>query len=133
MIEEWRGIPSVPKYEASSLGRLRSVKYESKMPYGGNRFYGGNITLGTWNKTRYVIFIKGYGNKKVARLICEAFHGSPPFPNAVCMHIDENARNNRPDNLRWGTQKENLNFPGFIAYCKNRIGENSPRVKSGNV
>jgi hypothetical protein len=43
--------------------------------------------------------------------------------------MDEDALNNRPSNLRWGTQKENLNMPGFIEYCRARKGENSPRAK----
>jgi hypothetical protein len=29
------------------------------------------------------------------------------------MHVDEDSRNNKPTNLKWGTQKQNLNFPGF--------------------
>lgn len=66
---------------------------------------------------------------KVHRLVCEAFNGPPPFQGAVCMHLDEDYRNNRPDNLAWGTQKENLNAPGFIAYCRSRTGENSPTAK----
>jgi hypothetical protein len=45
------------------------------------------------------------------------------------MHLDENAANNRATNVRWGTQKENLNAEGFIAYCRNRVGENSPTIK----
>jgi hypothetical protein len=42
------------------------------------------------------------------------------------MHIDDDEKNNRPENLRWGTQKENLNTPRFIAYCHSRVGDNSP-------
>ena len=62
-------------------------------------------------------------------MVCEAFNGPPPFEGAVCMHLDENSTNNRSDNLAWGTQKENLNAPGFIAHCRGRTGENSPGVK----
>lgn len=75
------------------------------------------------------MFTKKFGNVKIHRLVCEAFHGPPPFPNAVVIHFNENALDNRPENLRWGTQKENLNMPGFIAYCKSRTGENNPYVK----
>jgi hypothetical protein len=46
------------------------------------------------------------------------------------MHLNENSDDNRPENLAWGTQKQNLNAPGFIAYCKSRTGENSPTAKS---
>jgi HNH endonuclease len=69
------------------------------------------------------------GEHKVHRLVAEAFLGPPPFDGAVVMHIDENAANNRPSNLRWGSQKENLNAAGFIEYCKSRTGVNSPIVK----
>ena len=67
--------------------------------------------------------------RKVHQLVCEAFHGPRPFEKAVVIHIDENAHNNRPENLKWGTQKENLSAPGFIEYCRSRSGEDSPRVK----
>ena len=76
------------------------------------------------------IFNKKFGNIKIHRLVCEAFHGIAPFDRAVVLHLDENALNNRPENLRWGTQKENLNMPNFIKYCKSRTGENSPVAKS---
>ena len=46
--------------------------------------------------------------RKVHQLVCEAFHGPKPFPDAVVIHRDEDAHNNRPENLLWGTQKENL-------------------------
>jgi len=65
---------------------------------------------------------------KVHRLVCEAFNG-PPFEGAVCMHLDSDYKNNKPENLAWGTQKENLNHPAYIAYCKTRVGKNSPTYK----
>lgn len=37
--------------------------------------------------------------------------------------------NNTESNLEWGTQKQNLNAPGFIEYCKSRLGKNSPSAK----
>ena len=42
------------------------------------------------------------------------------------MHLDENSKNNVPGNLKWGSQKENLNAVGFIEYCKSRTGDASP-------
>lgn len=77
--------------------------------------------LGAW--------LRGVGNVKIHRMVCEAFHGLAPFEKAVVIHIDENALNNRADNLKWGTQKENLNAPGFKEYCRNRMGAESPRAK----
>ena len=78
---------------------------------------GGEPTFGVWNKHdgRFTTTYKGK-TYKVARLICEAFHGPAPEDRPVCMHLDENAANNRADNLAWGTQKENLNAPAVKAY-----------------
>ena len=53
----------------------------------------------------------GIGNVKVHRMVCEAFHGPAPAGKPYVLHIDENAHNNRPENLKWGTQKENLRMP----------------------
>lgn len=85
--------------------------------------------MGQWDGKRYLYARRGNKTLKVARLVCEAFHGSPPDGSSVCMHMDENSRNNRPENLAWGTQKENLNAPGFIEYCKGRTGDSSATAK----
>ena len=129
MIESWKTIPSEPDLEASSLGRIRVIPYESAMPYGGVRVYGGVPTWGQWDGNRFIYCRKHHKTLRVARLVCEAFNGVAPNGMKICLHKDENAANNQPDNLKWGTQKENLNCPKFIAYCKTRTGENNPYVK----
>lgn len=126
--ETWRAVPSVPGVLASSLGRLMVAPYQARLPNGGSRQYGGAPTTGQWDGARYIYPHKGRTHK-VARLICEAFNGPCP-PGLRCLHKDENARNNKPDNLKWGTQKENLNAPGFLEYCRGRTGENSPTAKA---
>lgn len=134
--EQWRPVPSCPGMLASSWGRIKLPERTARMPHGGLRVYKTRPSLGT--KTRasktarreyYGIRTREWGNKKVHRLVCEAFHGPPPFEGAVVIHRDENALNNRPENLKWGTQKENLNAPGFIKYCKSRVGDDNPYVK----
>jgi hypothetical protein len=102
--------------------------YTATLPRGGVRQYGGVPVGGAWDGKRY-IYCFGGKTYKLARLVCEAFNGPPPEGRDVCMHLDEDSRNNRPSNLAWGTQRENLNAPGFIAYCRARTGENSPAVK----
>jgi hypothetical protein len=101
------------------------------MPAGGFRPYGGEPHFGVWNKTDQR-FITVYKKKtyKVHRLVCEAFNGAPPDDKSVCMHLDENSANNRPGNLAWGTQKENLNADGFVVYRNASIGDHSPTTKS---
>ena len=129
-VETWRVVPSLPEYLASSLGRVMRVPHVVEIVRGARRQYGGQPTFGTWRKSedRYAIMFRRK-NYKVARLICEAFVGPPPFAGAVCMHLDENSRNNAASNLAWGTQAENLNAPGFLAYCRSRVGEDSPTRK----
>jgi len=126
--EIWRRSPSNPDLMVSSHGRVMVIPYSKPMPYGGERSYGGVPTYGQWDGERYVYTRRGKKTLKVARLVCEAFNG-PPDDGQMCLHEDEDSRNNRPDNLRWGTNKENLNYPGYLEYCRSRIGHNSPVVK----
>ena len=130
----WKIVPSYPSLEASDAGLVRITPYTGAMPNGGFRTYGGKAMTGVWAGSRYIIRIHLVGKSlKVARLVCEAFHGPAPEGKPYVLHIDENARNNKPDNLMWGTQKENLNAPGFLAYCRGRIGEKSSRFKGRHL
>lgn len=126
--EEWRAVPSFPGLFASSRGRIKGSTFEGKMPRNGVRTYHPKPWAGSWDGERFIFNFRGK-NGKVARAVCEAFHGPAPFERAVVMHLDENSRNNAPANLRWGTQKENLNAPGFLAYCRGRTGVNNPFLK----
>ena len=128
-IESWALVPSYPGVLASSLGRIMVDPYEAPTPKGyGVIVYGGKPTKGQWDGNRFLYSRCGYKTMRVHRLVCEAFNGKPK-PGQVCMHLNEDASDNRPENLAWGTQKQNLNAPGFIAYCKSRTGENSPYRK----
>lgn len=131
-------IKTIPGALARSDGRIKLPETKAAMPHGGERTYKTKWVLGVrWkaSKTaRHEYFGTRYRGKnyKVHRLICEAFHGPAPEGKPVVLHLNENSLDNRPENLRWGTQKENLNMPGFIAYCKSRTGERSPTVKGRN-
>ena len=134
--EIWKPVPSKPGIIASSWGRIKFPDREARMPHGGIRKYKTKPTSGT--KTRagktarhqyYGVYNKFFGNVKVHRAVCEAFHGPAPAGREIVLHLDENALNNRPENLKWGTQKENLNAPGFIEYCKSRTGDDNPFIK----
>lgn len=133
--EVWKDIPSLPGVKASSHGRILAPECTALMPRGNERTYKTKPISGVRRKAnkeaKHVYFGWLYRGKnyKVHRLICEAFHGVPSKESAIVIHLDENGLNNRSDNLRWGTQKENLNMPKFIEYCKGRTGENSPAIK----
>ena len=128
-------IPSIPGALANDLGQIKLPESISQMPNGGERAYKTKWIFGVRRKAsrgaRHEYFGVMYRGKnyKIHRLICEAFHGPPPPDCKVVIHIDENAKNNKPENLKWGTQKENLNMPGFIEYCRGRTGEDNPFVK----
>lgn len=134
--EVWRIVPHLPGVLASNMGRIQLPIKEAKMPNGGIRQYVTHPTLGTITCSKKGathqyrnIYNRTFGNMKVHQLVCEAFHGKPK-DGQVVIHKDENALNNRASNLRWGTQKENLNMPKFIAYCRSRTGDKSP-VRKG--
>lgn len=120
--EVWKPVPSVPGLSASSWGRIRIDPYEQPMPNGGVRRYEGQPTYGAWEEDgrRFKTKFKKR-TLKVHILVCEAFNGPKPFPKAVVMHDDEDGSNNVPENLKWGTQKENLNYPGFKAGVSERL------------
>ena len=128
-------IKSICNALANDLGQVKWPESTALMPYGGVRVYKTKWIFGTKTKAsknaRYLYMGTLYRGKnyKVHRLICEAFHGPAPEGHNVVIHLDEDSTNNRPENIKWGTQKENLNSPGFIEYCKSRTGENSPRTK----
>lgn len=122
--EIWLPVPSKPGLRASSWGRIWLPEREAQMPYGGTRRY---VTKPVWGvirrshpKAKHAyrgVYTQHMGNIRVHQAVCEAFHGPRPDCCTDVLHIDENALNNRPENLRWGTRKENMNAPGHLAYC----------------
>lgn len=123
MAEVWKPVPSLEGVLASSEGRILLPPRHAPLHHGGFRIYTpkpvrGVVTRASRSASHSYrgIYSKFFGNIKVHRAVCEAFHGPPPSADAVVIHIDENAHNNRPENLKWGTQKENLNMPKIKAY-----------------
>lgn len=142
--EIWKPVPSEPGVLASSWGRVLQAPGHAPLPNGGFRTYlpeprYGQISRSskTASHSYYHVMLKRYGSgprqqpRKVHQLVCEAFHGPKPFEGAVVIHLDEDAHNNRPENLKWGTQKENLNMPKFKAWqsCPDR----NARIAAGKA
>lgn len=46
-------------------------------------------------------------NRFVHDVVALAYHGPRPSADHEVRHLDGNGKNNRPDNLKWGTQEEN--------------------------
>lgn len=148
MSEIWKPVPSYPGMLASSHGRILMPPRHAPMARGGYRTYMTKPLVGALDTTkrRKVDGAGGYRivmitvfdpegkrkqtPKRVSILVCEAFHGPRPKGLDV-MHLDGNSLNDRPENLGWGTRKENLNHSEFIAFCRRRVGINSPSVNAG--
>lgn len=135
MDEIWKPVPSFPGVMASNWGRIMLPPSEAIMPHGGKRSYipkpvYGSVARSNKNAKHVYrnVFNRKLGNIKVHRAVCEAFHGPCP-PGLETLHKDEDGLNNRPENLEWGTRKQNLNAAGFIAYCRSRTGDNNPYRK----
>ena len=133
--EIWNPIPSIPGAFASSIGRVwfPPKRKTALMPTGGTRTYKTAPTFGTEEKSatarsgsgRRMIINKRGKNYKIHRLVCEAFHGSPPSSKHIVMHLNEEPTDNRAENLKWGTRKENQNFPKVKKAFRARVGDNS--------
>jgi|DEB0MinimDraft_6_1074348.scaffolds.fasta_scaffold03372_3 hypothetical protein len=111
---QWKPIPTYNNYEVSNLGQVRNKitgKLLSQATKKGNHPYQ-RVHLCQDGKAKYLL---------VHRLVLEAFVG--PCPNGQqCLHLDSNPRNNRLDNLKWGTPVENHS-------TINRSGERNGRSK----
>jgi len=58
------------------------------------------------DKDGYSIVWMGGKKRKVHRVVCRAFHGTPP-EGYVARHKNGDTSNNRASNLQWGTTSDN--------------------------
>lgn len=86
----------------------------------------------------HVVVREGVGRsskKKVPvhRLVLLAYHGEPAHPSLVGRHLDGNPLDNRPENLAWGTVRDNIadSIRHGTAVCL-RLGEEAPGAKLSN-
>jgi hypothetical protein len=104
MTTMWRPVKGFPDYEISNDGRARRVT-------GGMGATPGRELKPIVSHNGYHRFALVRGGKvkvrQAHRLVAQAFIGDPPFKGALVLHWDGNPVNNRVENLRWGTQKEN--------------------------
>jgi len=117
-------------YEVSNLGRIKSI----------SRKYHPNETIlkqHEYGNYGHMMVILSKKNKHetlaVHRLVLESFIGLRP-KNMECRHLDGNAKNNRLENLRWGTPKENCadkiaHGKQFKFDPKKSIGSNNIKAK----
>ena len=115
MNEEWRDIPGYEgKYQASSLGRIRSMTRPITqigrwgLPF--TRVVKGRLLKPAANKYNphlYVVLGHGADGSPVHQLVARTFLGPCP-PGEEVRHLDGNAANNAVDNLCYGSRTENI-------------------------
>lgn len=96
MNEIWKPIPDCDGYFASNKGRIKNENTKTIFKnYINNKGYAKiSIIDGGIRKT-----------KSVSRLVASAFHGKND--KKMVLHTNGNPADNRPENLRYGTAKEN--------------------------
>lgn len=126
---KFRTVPWDEGYRVGSDGSVWSrVK---QIPRGGARGTR-SIIGGEWRELRrapsgpyYSVRIRGR-NHLVHRLILMAFVGKPN-PGEECRHLNGDGTDNRIENLRWGTRKEN--HRDSYQHGTRIMGEDHPRAK----
>ena len=94
MVEVWHGIKDHPLYEVSNYGNVRNRKTS-------------HVLTPMWNgRAKVRLSTKPRIDRDVAHLVAEYFIGSRPI-GYVIMHLDDNPKNNRVTNLKWGTHRDN--------------------------
>jgi hypothetical protein len=107
-IERWREIPNTGgAYEASSLGRLRSV---ARLNARGRNIKGKILSPAPAGRGYLQVTLYVNGKKKRKYIHCgvlEAFVGQCP-EGMESRHLDGCMTNNKPTNLCWGTHIQNM-------------------------
>lgn len=116
MIELWKNIPGIDGYQASNLGRIRSVHRTVNVTYSDiknkRRTVQARIlkVCNTYmnGKQHYATVRLNGKTRAVHRLIALSFLGPPPFgPKSEVNHKDGNKHNNALSNLEWCSKSMN--------------------------
>lgn len=112
-VEIWKAIPGWEGlYEVCAASQeVRSVDRFVRAGPDRWRLAKGKILSPVLANNGYMVLgLRRNGAHKLRYLhaiICEAAHGPRPSSRHVVRHLNGNCIDNQPDNLAWGTQKEN--------------------------
>lgn len=127
--ERWKKIPSFPRYEISTHGRMRSIRYKGKsLPRAVTPIVGKD---GYYKISIY----DPLGVRKTcrrARLILETFVGPCPLGKQAA-HLNGNRVDDRLDNLAWVTSKENHSHKKIHGTTSQGINNPKARLSERDV
>jgi hypothetical protein len=125
---EWKPIPGLPGYEASSQGRIRKNVYIDRR---GNCRKAKELTLTQHPEGYLSVYVREQRrNVLVHRLVAAAFKGEPDARLQV-NHLNGNKTDNRPANLEWVTPSANMRHAVRVLgrNIGNRPGEGNNAAK----
>lgn len=110
MYEEWKPVKGYEGfYEASTMGRIRSVTRYINRSRGGLQMSRGMVLRQNHNGSYYSVGISKYGKQKtvaVHKMVMEAFSQRPVWAEEI-NHINHNSLDNHLSNLEWCTVLQN--------------------------
>lgn len=124
--EVWRPVPDVPGYSVSDRGRVRSEDRMIWTLQGPKRRKGRVLSPVKAGAGYLTVALGTYRRDYVHRLVLEAFLGPCP-EGEECRHLDGDPRNNRLDNLAWGTPEENS--ADKVRHGTHNQGERNPQAR----
>jgi hypothetical protein len=100
--EEWRPVVDHPDYDVSSLGRVRSWKRK-----GSRALNTPHIMKPHVHPLGYIRLVIDGAQSSVHQLVAAAWHGPCP-PGMEVDHINNIRGDNRAENLRYLTRRQNM-------------------------
>jgi len=104
---------------------MKKIQYKGYVFVDNGDIYKNNKKISIFYDSKGYARFNFNGKKKyVHNLICKLFHGNKKSANQQCGHLDGNKHNNKANNLKWVTRKENC-------YHKKIHGTNNDGIRNG--